>query len=60
MPIDRVDLLRASTTLTGIDFVHVAVAGPAGVYFLQHDVLPYGRVAAALVNAASIGHRKPA
>lgn len=37
---DRVELLRASTTLTGIDFIQVAPTQTELVVFLQHDTLP--------------------
>ncbi len=47
MIIDRADLLRASVTLTGIDFIQVAPSQTELVVFLQHDVLPPA-VAAAL------------
>jgi len=40
MAVDRVDLLRASATLTGIDFVEVSAAQTELTLFLQHDVLP--------------------
>lgn len=46
MAIDRVDVLRASTTLTGIDFVQIASSQTEILVFLQHDVLP-----AAVANA---------
>lgn len=47
MSIDRADLVRASATLTGIDFIQVAPAQTELLVFLQHDVLP-AAVAAAL------------
>jgi hypothetical protein len=40
MTIDRADVLRASTVLTGIDFVQVSQDQTGLVLFLQHDVLP--------------------
>jgi hypothetical protein len=40
MTIDRVNVLRASTTLTGIDFIQVAASQTELLVFLQHDVLP--------------------
>ena len=40
MAVDRVDLLRASTTLTGIDFVEVSATQTELTLFLQHDTLP--------------------
>lgn len=40
MTIDRADLIRASTTLTGIDFVQVAATQTEILVFLQHDSLP--------------------
>lgn len=52
MAVDRVDLLRASATLTGIDFVEVSAAQTELTLFLQHDVLP-----AAL--AATLGSISP-
>lgn len=45
MAVDRVDLLRASATLTGIDFIQVAPSQTELLVFLQHDLLP-----AALAN----------
>jgi hypothetical protein len=47
MTIDRVDVLRASATLTGIDFIQISPDQLELTLFLQHDVLPAG-VAAAL------------
>jgi len=46
MSVDRVDLLRASATLTGIDFIQVAPSQTELLVFLQHDVLPAGLAAA--------------
>jgi len=40
MAVDRVDLLRASTTLTGIDFVEISATQTELTLFLQHDTLP--------------------
>jgi hypothetical protein len=40
MSIDRADLLRASTTLTGIDLIAVSPSQTVLTVFLQHDVLP--------------------
>lgn len=40
MAIDRADLLRASTTLTGIDFVQVSANQTLLTLFLVHDTLP--------------------
>jgi hypothetical protein len=40
MPIDRVDLLRTSSTLTGVDFIQVAPSQAELIVFLQHDTLP--------------------
>src|SRR5438045_5443041 len=40
MTIDRVDVLRASTQLTGIDFIQVSPSQTELFVFLQHDVLP--------------------
>lgn len=51
MSIDRADLLRASTTLTGIDFVAVSPSQTVLTVFLQHDVLP-AAVAAQLAALA--------
>lgn len=42
MSIDRADLLRASTTLTGIDFIRVSPAQTDLFLFLQHDGLSAG------------------
>jgi len=47
MTIDRATVLRASTTLTGIDFIQVDASQTLLTIFLQHDVLPPA-VAAAL------------
>jgi hypothetical protein len=49
MTIDRADVLRASTTLTGIDFIQVAPSQTELVVFLQHDTLP-----AAVANALAL------
>jgi hypothetical protein len=49
MTIDRVDVLRASATLTGIDFIQVAPSQMELVVFLQHDALP-----AAVANALAL------
>ena len=55
MAIDRVDVLRASSTLTGIDFIQVAASQTELVVFLQHDALPAAIDAAlAALPAASI------
>lgn len=40
MAIDRVDVLRASTTLSGIDFIQVAPSQIELLVFMQHDTLP--------------------
>lgn len=40
MSFDRVDRIRASDTITGIDFIQVAASQTELVLFLQHDVLP--------------------
>ncbi len=40
MATDRVDLLRASAALTGIDFIQVAPTQDELLVFLQHDTLP--------------------
>src|SRR5258708_7555019 len=40
MAIDRVDVLRRSATLTGIDFILVSVSQTELTVFLQHDTLP--------------------
>ncbi len=40
MAVDRVDLLRASTTMTGIDFIEVSPSQTQLTLFLQHDTLP--------------------
>jgi hypothetical protein len=40
MATDRADLLRASTSLTGIDFIQVAPSQTELFVFLQHDTLP--------------------
>lgn len=42
---DRVELLRASSTLTGIDFIQVAPSQTELLIFLQHDSLPAGLAA---------------
>ena len=38
--IDRLNLLRASTSLTGIDFIQVSPSQRELLVFLQHDSLP--------------------
>jgi hypothetical protein len=38
--IDRLNLLRASTSLTGIDFIQVSASQRELLVFLQHDILP--------------------
>src|SRR5438105_1684096 len=40
MAIDRVDVLRQSMKLTGIDFILVSHSQVELTVFLQHDVLP--------------------
>jgi hypothetical protein len=56
MSIDRADLLRASSTLTGIDFVQVAPTQDELLVFLQHDVLPPALAAVlAALDPADIG-----
>ena len=44
--IDRVDLLRASSTLTGVDFVQISPSQTELLVFLQHTTLPAGLVTA--------------
>lgn len=46
MAVDRADLLRASSTLTGIDFIQVGPAQTDLLLFLQHDTLPAALAAA--------------
>ncbi|HEY0858573.1 MAG TPA: hypothetical protein VGE16_16025 [Albitalea sp.] len=53
MAVDRVDLLRASATLTGIDFIQVAPSQTELLVFLQHDVLPAGLANTLAALAAS-------
>ena len=45
MAIDRADQLRASTTLTGVDFIQVSPDQLTLTIFLQHDTLPAGLAA---------------
>ncbi|GAB6192463.1 baseplate J/gp47 family protein [Desulfocastanea catecholica] len=52
MSIDRLDLIRASTTLTGIDFVQVAPNQTEIFVFFHHDTLPVA-VRSALVALVS-------
>lgn len=40
MVINRIDAVRASTTLTGIDFIQVALSQTELIIFFQHDTLP--------------------
>jgi hypothetical protein len=44
--VDRIEQLRLSNTITGIDFVQVAPTQTTLHIFLQHDVLPAGLIAA--------------
>ncbi len=53
MTLDRATVLRASTTLTGIDFIQVDPSQTVLTIFLQHDVLP-PVVAAALAALAPV------
>lgn len=46
MAVDRADLLRASSTLTGIDFIQVGPTQTELLLFLQHDTLPAALAAA--------------
>ena len=56
MAIDRADQLRASSTLTGIDFIQVAPSQTELLVFLQHDVLPAAVDSALSALAASDIH----
>lgn len=53
MSFDRIDLLRASATLTGIDFIQVSPLQTELRVFLQHDVLPPGLAATLAAIPAS-------
>lgn len=53
MSVDRADLLRASTTLTGLDFIQVAPSQTTLTLFLQHDTLPAPLAAALAALDAS-------
>lgn len=53
MSVDRAELLKTSSTLTGVDFIQVSASQTALMVFLQHDSLPASLLAALSALAPS-------